>query len=204
MRLYYHPMSSNSRRAHLTAEQLGVKVELSLVDLSKGAQRAPEFLTLNPNGAVPVLVDHELVLTESHAIMQYLADQTPGQKLYPTATAARADVNRWLFWNANHLQPAVSILNWENVVKPLLGAGAADPVELTRGTAAVERWAGVLDAHLAGKTWIAQGSLTLADLALGATLMTMVPAKLPIAHRKNVMSWFERVAGLDSWKATGR
>jgi glutathione S-transferase len=204
MRLHYFPMSSNSRRAHMTAVHLGIAVELSLVDLSKGAQRSPSFLALNPNGAVPVLEDNGLVLTESHAIMQYLADQTPGQTIYPTAIAARADVNRWLFWNANHFQPAVSIFNWENLVKPLMGAGAADPAEIARGTAAFERWGAVLDGHLAGKTWIAQDTLTLADLALGATLQTMAPAKLPIAKYQHVMSWFERVAGLESWKATGR
>ena len=114
MRLYHHPLSSNARRARMAAIQLDVDVELVLVDLSKGEQRRPEFLRLNPNGRVPVLDDDGFILTESHAIMQYLAVRTPGQSLYPTAPQARADVNRWMFWSAQLFQPAVSVINWEH------------------------------------------------------------------------------------------
>jgi glutathione S-transferase len=89
MRLYHHPMSSNARRAVMTAVHLGTKLELVLVDLAKSEQRKPDFLALNPNGRVPVLDDDGFILTESHAIMQYLADGTPGQTVYPE-DAARA------------------------------------------------------------------------------------------------------------------
>jgi glutathione S-transferase len=128
LRLYYSPLSSTARRARMTAVQLGLPVDLVLVDLLRSEHRAPEFLRKNRNGLVPVLEDGDLTLTESHAIMQYLADKTPGQALYPQELAARADVNRWLFWNASHVQPAVSVLNWEHVVKPLIGLGTAVPV----------------------------------------------------------------------------
>lgn len=204
MRLYYHPMSSNSRRAHLTAVQLGIPLELQLVDLAKGEQRAPEYLRKNPNGVVPTLEDGDVVVTESHAIMQYLADKTPGQTLYPTELAARADVNRWLFWNAHHFQPAMSVLNWENLVKPMIGRGAPDPVEVARGTQLVLRYAAVLDAHLDGKEWVSQGRLTLADLALATPLSTRVPAKLPVGDFKNLLGWFERVQALPCWQATAK
>jgi glutathione S-transferase len=204
MRLHYSPMSSNARRARMAAHELGLPVELVLVDLAKREQRSPEFLRKNPNGLVPVLEDGDLVLSESHAIMQYLADQTPGQTLYPRELAARADVNRWLFWNASHFQPAVSVLNWENMVKPILGLGAPDPAELARGTALLTRHAAVLESHLDGKEWIAQGRLTLADLAISTPLMTIVPAKLPLGDLKNVLGWLERVQALECWKATAR
>src|SRR5262245_37217357 len=120
MRLYHHPMSSNARRARMTAIHLGTKLDLVVVDLGNGEQRRPDFLRLNPNGQVPVLDDDGFVLTESHAIMQYLADTTPGQTLYPEDVRARADVNRWLFWSAYHFQPAISVLGWERVVKPMI------------------------------------------------------------------------------------
>ena len=204
MRLYFHPMSANARRARMTAAHLELPVELALVDLAKGEQRAPEFLRKNPNGTVPVLEDGDFVLTESHAIMQYLADKTPGQTLYPTELAARADVNRWLFWNAHHFQPAVSVLNWENLVKPMLGRGAPDPVEVERGTQLVLRYAAVLDGHLDGKEWVAQGRLTLADLALATPLSTRVPAKLPVGDFKNLLGWVERVQALPCWQATAK
>lgn len=202
MRLYYHPMSSNSRRVHLTALELGRPLELVLVDLSKGAQRSPDFLRKNPNGAVPVLEDDDFVLTESHAIMQHLADTTPGQTLLPTEPRARADVNRWLFWNAHHFQPAVSVLSWEHLIKPMLGQGAADPEAVARGTALVTRYGQVLDAHLAGKTWIAQDRLTLADLAIAPVLAVMAPAKLPLQGCTHLRAWLDRMQERQSWKAT--
>jgi glutathione S-transferase len=204
MRLYYHPMSSNARRARMAAHQLGLTVEEVLVDLAKGEQRSPDFLRKNPNGVVPVLEDGDFVLTESHAIMQYLAEQVLGQTLYPAESKPRADVNRWLFWNAHHFTPAVTVLNWEHLVKPMIGQGAADPAEVARGNTLFTRYGKVLDGHLDGKQWISQDRLTLADLAIGASLATMVPAKLPVADFKNVLAWFERITALACWQATAK
>ena len=132
MRLYQHPMSANSRAATLAALQLKAPVELVFVDLAKGEQREPEYLKLNPNHRVPVLEDDGFHLWESRAIMQYLADKTPGQTVYPAEARARADVNRWLFWCGQHFAPAIGIYFWENLVKPMIGRGAPDPAELKR------------------------------------------------------------------------
>ncbi len=202
MRLYHHPMSANARRAVMTAVQLGTDVDLVVVDLAKGEQRAPEYLKKNPNGKVPLLDDDGFLLWESHAIMQYLADKTPGQTLYPTEVRPRADVNRWLFWSAHHFMPSISILNWENFVKPLLGQGAADPAMVARGELLVKENAAVLDAHLAGKKWVAQDRLTLADLALASPLLSIAPAKLPVNGFAHLMTWFRRVEELPAWKQT--
>jgi glutathione S-transferase len=202
MRLYHHPMSFNARRAVMTALHLDAKVELVLVDLSKGAQRKPEYLRLNPNGKVPVLEDGGVALWESCAIMQYLADKTPGQRLYPTELRARADVNQWLFWSAHHWSPAVSVLNWENFVKKLIGAGEPDPSAVQRGEGLVTDCAAVLDAHLERRSWVSGDALTLADFALASPLMAIGPAKLPVARHANLMRWFERVQELSAWRAT--
>jgi glutathione S-transferase len=202
MRIYHHPMSSNARRAVMTALHLGVDVELVVVDLAKGAQRAPDFLRKNPNAKVPVLEDGDFCLWESHAIMQYLADKTPGQTLYPRETRARADVNRWLFWCAHHFQPSVGILGWERVVKRIIGAGDPDPAAEKRGEALVSDLAKILDGHLAGKDWVAQAQLTLADLAIATPLMITEAARLPVAECPNLMGWLGRVKALDAWKRT--
>lgn len=203
MRLYHHPMSSNARRARMAAVQLGVALDLELVDLAKGEHKKPSFLRLNPSGRVPVLDDDGFFLTESHAIMMYLADRTPGQTLYPAALRARAEVNRWLFWSAQHFQPAVSVLNWEHVVKPFTGQGAPDPAAVQRGEALVTECARVLDAHLARRTWISDQGLTLADLAVAAPLMSLAAAKLPVGGYASLLGWFERVQGLEAWRQTG-
>jgi glutathione S-transferase len=73
MKLYYNPMSPNVRRVRFTAAVLGMQLEEKKLDFTKGEHKNPEYLALNPNGAVPTLVDGDFVLTESRAIMQYLA-----------------------------------------------------------------------------------------------------------------------------------
>lgn len=200
MRLYYSPLSGNSRRAVMAVLHLQAPVELVRVDLPKGEHRQPRFLQMNPAGRVPVLEDEGFYLPESHAIMTYVADRTPGQTLYPTELRARAQVNRWMFWSAHHLTPAISVLNWEHVVKRILGLGDPDPNEVKRGERLVTETAGLLDRHLDGREWIAGPDLTLADLSIAAPLMSTVPAKLPVTGFANLQAWFARVQALEAWQ----
>ena len=202
MKLYFHPMSGNSRRVLLVATHLGVPLERVMVDLPKGEHRQTPHLARNPNGRVPVLDDDGFLLWESRAIMVYLAEKTPGQTLYPTDTRGRADVNRWLFWCAAHMAPANTVLVFENFVKAVTGRGPADPAEVARGEALVAQYAPVLDAHLAGKTWVAQDRLTLADFSLASSFALAGPARLPIADYTNLRAWLGRVQELDAWKRT--
>jgi glutathione S-transferase len=200
MKIYHSPYSSNARKVLMTASHLGLKPELVNIDLAKGEQRKPELLALNPNGKVPVLVDEEFVLFESQAIMAYLADKTSGHGLYPTELRARADVNKWMFWSANHWGPAISMINWERMVKKVLGQGEPDPVQLERAEGMFHGFAKVLDAHLAGREWLSGSALTLADIAVGCPLMVAVPAQIPLAPYANIQKWFARVQELDAWK----
>ena len=202
MRLYHHPYSFNARRAVMTALHLNSPVELVFVDLQKGEQRQPQFLTLNPNHKVPVLEDDGFVLWESHAIMQYLADKSPRQSIYPTETRARADVNRWLFWSGQHFSAGIGVLNWERVIKGMLGLGASDPAEVRRGEQLVREHGAILDGHLAGREWICGDAVTLADLSLATPLAATVPANLPVTDFGNLQRWFARVQRLEAWKKT--
>lgn len=199
MRLYHDRASSHSRRALLTAFHLGLEIELVRVDLLRGEHRAPAYLAINPNGKVPTLEDRGFVLWESHAIQQYLAELTPGQTIYPDAPRERADVNRWLFWSAQHFTPGVGVLNWENRRKAMLGAGAPDPAAVARGEQMVTECARLLDAHLARRQWIALDRLTLADLAVAAPLMQTVPARLPVQPFANLHRWYAQIEQLDAW-----
>jgi glutathione S-transferase len=99
MKLYINPTSPNVRRVRLTAAVLGLQLEEKKLDFAKGEQKNPEYLALNPNGAVPTLVDGDFVLTESRAIMQYLASKKPEMGLLPRDEQVRADVTRWQFWD---------------------------------------------------------------------------------------------------------
>lgn len=201
MRLYYYPTSANSRRVLLTAILLERRLNLVIVDLLKAEHRADAYLRINPNGKVPLLDDGGYHLWESHAIMQYLADLSVGQSLYPEGPKPRADVNRWLFWCAYHFTPAVGFISRERVSKTMVGgAGPPDPVEIARGEAVLAAAAQVLDAHLADRQWIAQNRLTLADLAIASPLMHTERAQLPVTRYDHLQRWFAQVRALDAWK----
>jgi glutathione S-transferase len=104
MQLHHFPGNA-SMTPHMVLEELGVPYELVLVDRTTNAQRSPAYLKLNPNGKIPVLVDGDLVLYETAAIVLHLADTHPGAGLAPPlGTPERASFYKWLMWLANTLQ----------------------------------------------------------------------------------------------------
>ena len=104
LRLYYHPGNA-SLTPHMVLEELGVPFELELVDRTRSAHKSAEYLKLNPNGQIPVLVDGDLVLYETAAICLHLADTHPDAHLAPPlATHERAHFYKWLIWSTNTLQ----------------------------------------------------------------------------------------------------
>jgi len=102
--LYYFPGNA-SLAVHMLLEELDVPFELELVDRANAAHKAPEYLKLNPNGLIPVLVDGDLVLYETVAICMHLADTHPDARLAPPiATPERAHFYKWFVWCSNTLQ----------------------------------------------------------------------------------------------------
>ncbi|MDC8784858.1 glutathione S-transferase family protein [Roseateles koreensis] len=109
LHLHYHP-SDASLMPHIFLEELGVPFELKWVDRANNAQKSPDYLKLNPNGLVPVLVDGDLVLYETGAILLHLADTHPqAQMLPPVGSAARAQVYKWMFWLSNTLHANITV-----------------------------------------------------------------------------------------------
>jgi len=105
--LHYHP-SNASMAPHILLEELQTPFRLELVRRDEGAHKSPAYLKLNPNGLIPVLVDGELVLYETAAILLHLADTHTELGLVPAlATQERAQFYKWLIWLTNTLQPAL-------------------------------------------------------------------------------------------------
>jgi len=201
MKIYGAPQSSSSRRALVTAAHLAIDFELVPIDLRQPAARA-RLGELNPNNKIPVLEDGDVRLWESHAIMQYLCERTPGQTLYPLAPAARADVNRWLFWSSAHMSPAVGGLSFERLWKKQSTGGDPDPVVVAYHERHLHQFAKVADDHLAKRTWLSGEALSLADISIAATLVYRKPAQLPLDGYKHLLAWAGRVYELDAWKRT--
>jgi glutathione S-transferase len=127
IQLHYAPGNA-SMTPHMLLEELGVSFELKLVDRENNAHKSPAYLKMNPNGLIPVLVDGDLVLYESAAIVLHLVDTHPSAGLAPdVGTAERAHFYKWLVWFAASLIPQFQIYFYsERYVAPGNATGAAE------------------------------------------------------------------------------
>ncbi len=201
MKLYGNPLSPNYRRAAVVARHLGIQHETVVTNFATGDLRKPEFLALNPNGRIPVLVDGDFVLTESRAIGQYLATKKPGV-LLPSDEKGRADVTRWQFWDAEHFSAPLSEIAFEKLLKPMFGLGEPSQTAINEALERYARSAKVLDAHLAKNEWVAGKTLTIADFSIAASLMYAAQCEVPLTPYRNLEAWLGRMRELDAWRAT--
>ncbi len=166
MRLYeFAP--TRSIRVRWTLQELAAPFEAITVNLRAGDHRRPEFLALNPAGKVPVLVDGDLVLTESVAIVVYLAEKYADRGLIPVDLRQRAQVHRWLLFAATELeQPLWRIARHTRLYPEPLRL--PDEVSLARRD--FKDMAAVLEAHMQGRAFIAGDGFTVADIVGAYTL----------------------------------
>ena len=198
MKLYDFAFSPNCRKVRALAYELGIPLEFVPVDLVRGEQRQPPFLSVNPNGRVPVLVDGDLVLWESAAILRYLVAKA-GSSLVPSSPRAQAEMDRWLSWQIAHLGPAMSKVSFERIVKKVTGQGVPDEAAIAAGTAEFAKLTAILDHALSGREYLA-GALSLADFALAAHYSLAATAGLDVAPYANVNAWLARVLARDSMR----
>jgi glutathione S-transferase len=127
IQLHYAPGNA-SMTPHMLLEELGVPFELKRVDRENNAHKSPAYLKMNPNGLIPVLVDGDLVLYESAAIVLHLVDTHPAAGLAPAVgTAERAQFYKWLVWFAASLIPQFQIYFYsERYVAAGNASGAAE------------------------------------------------------------------------------
>jgi glutathione S-transferase len=200
MKLYYHPNSPNCVDVLATSNQLDIALDLELVDLTQGAQKSPAYLKINPHGRVPALVDGDFNLSESNAIMQYLASKKPGNTLWPEDLRTQTDITRWQFWQASQWNRGAGMLVWENLIKKFLHLGAPDPAKIKEGTEMFNASAAVLDGHLRNREYLVGDNLTLADFSVAAMLVYAGPGHYPLENYANIRSWYARISALDAWK----
>jgi glutathione S-transferase len=202
MKLYGFPLSPNTWKVRAAAAHIGQPLDLVMVDLTKGEQRKPDYLALNPTGRTPTLVDGDFVLSESEAIMQYICDRAPNT-LWPNTPRSRADVVHWQCWQLAHWgKESCEPLILERLVKKALNIGAPDAAVIKKATDGFHRDASVLDAHLAKHTWLVGNTVTLADFSVAAPLFLRKEAELPVEPYAHVREWFGRVAALPACRDT--
>jgi len=204
---YYAPMSS-ATRVTWALEELGIPHEKVKIDIRSGEQKKPEFLTINPNGKVPALVDGDLKLFEALAIVYHLGERYGVDKgLWPAAgTDARSEAYTWTAWGQNEVLIAAREFALHN---PESAMPMAPPVEqrvaqMAKG--ARESWdrlTGILEARLAGRTHVLGEAFTFTDLMLASSVMFGTRmAGLPLTDRERVAAWLPRCMGRPAFART--
>ena len=164
IQLYYYPGNA-SLAPHMLLEEIGEPFELVLVDRANAAHKSAEYLKLNPNGQIPVLVDGEFVLYEAAAICLYLADRYAQAKLVPQlATDERAHLYQWLLWCTNTLQAMLMHYFYSERMVDDGDVRAAEQVKRRaemRASAMLDRLDEQLDSH--GGPWLLGSTFSAVD-----------------------------------------
>jgi glutathione S-transferase len=143
-RLYHYPYSQHSRRVVSLLEEAGLDYETVPLAMDQGAHMGPEYLAINPNHQIPTLMDGEIKIHESNAILRYLCFKHDLDDWYPTDLAARASVEQWLDWNQCRLSPVVIDI----VLNTVFMGDGGDQHAAERGRRALPELAQILEAGL--------------------------------------------------------
>jgi glutathione S-transferase len=201
MKLYMSPVSTTSRPVVLFCELAGIDIELVPIDLMTGEHHGEEFVALNPNRLVPVLQDGDFVLTESSAIIKYLADKVDSP-LYPKDLRARARVNERMDWFNTNLYRELGY----NLVYPQLFPHHKRPSDdVTTGTVAwgKDKTAAVLGLLetfvLADNPYVCGDKLTIADIFGAQLVCTAELVGQDFSKYPKAKAWIDRIKGETAW-----
>lgn len=195
--LYSHPISQHCRRILALIEEAGLEMEIRTVSLDTGEHMSADYLAVNPNHQVPTLIDGDITLHESNAIMRYLCDKHDLSDWYPADLAARARIEQWLDWTQCRLGPATFFVVYNTV----FAGDQADKAAIATGHSLLEDALPVLDAALADTDFIAGPAPTIADLALASNITHLALADAAPEH-ENTVAWIRRVCRLQGFRNT--
>jgi glutathione S-transferase len=202
MKLYYHPASTVSRPVMLFAAENAVPLEMQVVDLFTGEHHQPPYDAVNPSHLVPTLEDGDFRLTESSAILKYLADKV-GSPLYPKDLQQRARVNERMDWVNTQLCRDLAY----GLVYPQLFPGhkrRSDEAQAATLAWAQERsatWLKVMDQRwLAASPYLCGSTMSIADYFAASFVALAEATGSDFSAFPNVRAWLARMKALPHWK----
>lgn len=188
MKLYYMP-GACSLASHIVLEWVGQPYETH--QLSREALKAPEFLKVNPLGAVPALTDGDWTLTQNVAILEYIAEQAPQSKLLGDGSArSRADVRRWLGFINSDIHKTFSMIFGAS---RFLGDEGAQKELAGSASKLLTKLFSQLDAQLAGKPYLAGDAPSIADAYLYVVLRWARAKEVDLAGQDNLAAFEKRM-----------
>lgn len=193
MKLHHHPLSGHSHRARLFLSLLGAPHELVEVDLLRGAHRTPDFLALNPFGQVPVLEDGGVTITDSNAILVYLAKKQGRTDWLPEEAEAAARVQKWLSVAAGELRQGPAAARLITV----FGA----PLSAAETIARAHTILALIEAALTAHDFIAAAQPTIADIALYSYVARAPEGNVELAPYPRLRAWLQRIEALPGFVA---
>lgn len=187
MKLYSHPLSGHAHRARLFAGLLGLSPEIVDIDLAGGQHKSPDFLALNPFGQIPVLDDDGVIVSDSTAILIYLAKKA-GRDWLPEDARGAAETQRWLSVASGEIAygPAAARLI------TVFGAKFSPEEVIARAHVALGR----LEAHLDGRQWLVGERPTVADVAIYSYVARAPEGNVDLSAYPNVNALLARVEAL--------
>jgi glutathione S-transferase len=194
----YHFASPNPQKVTFALKELGLDCEIVPVDLAKGEQRQPAFLAVNPAGRVPVLVDGDATLTESHAILAYLGDKTG--RLWPASAAGRAQALQWLFFLSQHMMPAAGGV--ASRIRSKLFGFPVDEAAVARAEQTLAAALPIVEGHLAHNRWLLGDAFGLVDCAYCPVLNVLEKSDFGFAEFPRVGGYLDACRARHAWRET--
>lgn len=188
MKLYHYPLSGHAHRAHLFLSLLGLPHDLVHVDLAQGTHKSPEFLLLNSFGQIPVLDDDGTIITDSNAILVYLAKKYGKTTWLPESPREAATVQKWLSVAAGEVAYGPAAARLVTVFNA--------PFRAEEVIARAHRILKLIDQALTGRDWIAAATPTIADVALYSYVAQAPEGNVDLAAYANVNAWLKRIEQL--------
>ncbi|CAK1550726.1 unnamed protein product [Leptosia nina] len=183
LKLYHFPLSSPSRAAYMSVKAVGIPADIIIVDLLKKEQLSESFVKINPQHCIPTIDDDGFVLWESKAIACYLAEKHGRDDLYPKDLKRRAVVNQRLYYDSSMLYPRIRAINY-----PILFQGVKEIKKELADDLNVQL--GFLNHYLGESKWVAGDEMTVADIAIAASISTVMAVGWDFSAFPNIQKWF--------------
>ena len=187
MRLYARRTSSNSQKVLWYLGELGLDYEFIATGGDAGGLRTAEYVAINPNAAVPTLVDGDLSVWESHAILRYLAAVYRPEEFWPDDPALRSQIDRWMDWSQSQFDASFMSLFWGHWRTPEPDRDvAANRIQAKR----CSRYLKILDGALKRNAYLLGEHLSLADIPVGALMYRYANLDATDDLPPNVARWY--------------
>lgn len=199
LKIWGRTSSVNVRKVLWCCAELGLDFERLDAGLQYGVVDTPAYRKLNPNGLVPAIEEDGFVLWESHAIVRYLAARHGAGTLWPNDLRVRAGADRWMDWASDSFGSAFRPVFW-NLVRT--APEKRDPKAIEAGTKKCAELAGIVDAALAGRAYIAGSEFTMGDIPLGCHLHLWLNMPLERPAHVHLAAWHRRLLerpAFDEW-----